>query len=164
MKVSRSHLAAVGLVEGWKFNDTQVTRAQILQSHFTFMTERARHDMKIRATVICEEARQVLLVRKPNSRWMLPGGTVERGETHVDAAIRELAEETGLNAENLLYLMQMNDGTTEHHVYEASAANLAEARPQNEISDCLWHPLDAIAQLQLKKGTREILEAFRRRL
>lgn len=120
--------------------------------------------MKIRATVICEEERQVLLVRKPNSRWALPGGTVERGETHSEAAIRELAEETGLDAENLLYLMTVKDGETEHHVFEVSAANFAEARPQNEISDCLWHPLDAMAQLQLKKGTREILEAFRRRL
>ncbi|MBT2295725.1 NUDIX hydrolase [Pseudomonas fluorescens] len=120
--------------------------------------------MKIRATVICEEDRHILLVRKPNSRWTLPGGTVERGETHAGAALRELAEETGLDAQNLLYLMRINDGETEHHVFEASVPESKKARPQNEISDCLWHPLDAIAQLQMKKGTREILEAFRRRL
>ena len=120
--------------------------------------------MKIRATVICEQDRQILLVRKPKSRWALPGGTVERGETHVDAAIRELAEETGLSAESLLYLMRINEGDTEHHVFEVSVLDGKAASPRNEISDCLWHPLDAIAQLQMKKGTREILEAFRRRL
>jgi 8-oxo-dGTP diphosphatase len=120
--------------------------------------------MKIRATVICEENRHILLVRKANSRWALPGGSVERGETHAGAAMRELSEETGLGAENLLYLMRIHDGDTEHHVFEASVTNFWAARPQNEISDCLWHPLDAIAQLQMKKGTREILEAFRRRL
>jgi 8-oxo-dGTP diphosphatase len=49
-------------------------------------------------------------------------------------------------------------------VFEASVSDSSAARPQNEISDCLWHPLDAIAQLQMKKGTRDILEAFRRRL
>lgn len=120
--------------------------------------------MKIRATVICQENRHILLVRKPNSRWTLPGGTVERGETHAGAAIRELAEETGLGAENLLYLMRINEGDTEHHVFEVSVSDMTAATPQNEISDCLWHPLDAIAQLQMKKGTRQILEAFRRRL
>lgn len=120
--------------------------------------------MRIRATVICEEDRHVLLVRKSNSRWALPGGTVERGETHADAALRELAEETGLSAENLLYLMRISDGSTEHHVFEASVNDSKDARPHNEISDCLWHPLDALAQLQMKKGMREILEAFRRRL
>ena len=44
--------------------------------------------MKIRATVICEEDRHILLVRKPKSRWALPGGTVERGE-HVVVTGRE---------------------------------------------------------------------------
>jgi 8-oxo-dGTP diphosphatase len=29
-------------------------------------------------------------------RWELPGGTVEPGETHAAAAVREMAEETGL--------------------------------------------------------------------
>jgi 8-oxo-dGTP diphosphatase len=120
--------------------------------------------MKIRATVICEENRHILLVRKPNSRWALPGGTIERGESHADAALRELAEETGLGAENLLYLMRISDGDTLHHVFEASVSDIGAARPQNEISDCLWYPLDTIAQLQMKKGMREILEAFRRRL
>lgn len=42
----------------------------------------------------------VLLGRRnkdPNrGRWILPGGQLESGETHVDAAIREAREETGL--------------------------------------------------------------------
>jgi 8-oxo-dGTP diphosphatase len=43
----------------------------------------------------------VLFVRRqPNTflggRWEMPGGTVESGETHEAAAVREMVEETGL--------------------------------------------------------------------
>lgn len=120
--------------------------------------------MKVRATVICEQDRHVLLVRKPRCRWSLPGGKVEPGETKVDAAIRELAEETGLGVDGMLYLMEVEDGGTRHHVYEASVVNLDNARPQNEIIDCMWHPLDAIHNLKISDATLRIVKAFQRRL
>lgn len=45
---------------------------------------------------------QVLLVRRANppdvGRWGFPGGKVELGESIMDAAIRELHEETGIQA------------------------------------------------------------------
>ncbi|EJN31975.1 ADP-ribose pyrophosphatase [Pseudomonas sp. GM78] len=120
--------------------------------------------MKVRATVICEHDRHILLVRKPKSRWMLPGGKVERGETAQDAALRELQEETGLGADDMLYLMELETGSTRHHVYEASLPDPDQARPQNEIFDCLWYPLDAVCNLNPSDATLRILRAFQRRL
>ncbi|MDD0997038.1 NUDIX domain-containing protein [Pseudomonas sp. TNT2022 ID1044] len=120
--------------------------------------------MKVRATVICEQDRHILLVRKPRCRWALPGGKVEPGETVPEAAQRELQEETGLESDEMLYLMEMETAGTRHHVYEASVVNLNEARPQNEIFDCIWFPLDAVHNLDTSDATLRIVRAFQRRL
>ncbi|MGY2441062.1 NUDIX hydrolase [Pseudomonas sp. SDO52101_S400] len=120
--------------------------------------------MKVRATIICEQDRHILLVRKPRCRWNLPGGKVEPGETRTDAATRELEEETGLLADGMLYLMDLEAGSTRHHVYEASVLNIDEVRPQNEIVDCIWHPLDSVQNLSVSDATLQIVRAFQRRL
>ncbi len=57
---------------------------------------------------------RVLLGRRKNSYhqgwWGMPGGRLEVGETLIDAARRELLEETGLSAEKLLYVGVVRDG------------------------------------------------------
>ncbi|ELZ94267.1 Mut/nudix family protein [Haloferax mucosum ATCC BAA-1512] len=46
---------------------------------------------------LCERDGAVLLVRQ-DEQWLLPGGGVEPGETKREALVRELDEETGLDA------------------------------------------------------------------
>lgn len=120
--------------------------------------------MKIRATVICEKNRQILLVRKPRSKWALPGGKVEIGEAIAVAAIRELQEETGLNVDQLLYIFELEAGNTLHHVFEAVVLNAENATPQNEISECIWYSLSSIYDLDTSDATKAIVRSFSRRL
>jgi 8-oxo-dGTP diphosphatase len=54
------------------------------------------------AIAVLEHAGKFLLVRRANppdpGRWGFPGGKIEWGETAAQAAVRELAEETGIVA------------------------------------------------------------------
>ena len=53
-----------------------------------------------RTLVLKDDDAQVMLVRHGYAAgWLLPGGGVERGETLVEAAIREVREEAGIAAE-----------------------------------------------------------------
>ncbi|WP_433737443.1 NUDIX hydrolase [Pseudomonas putida] len=120
--------------------------------------------MKVRATVICEKDRHILLVRKPKSKWALPGGKVEIGEGIAGAAVRELEEETGLNVDQLLYIFEFEVGNIRHHVFEASVLDAESATPQNEISECIWCSLSSISDLDTSDATKSIVRAFSRRL
>lgn len=51
------------------------------------------------AVVTDEHDRIVLIRRRDNDLWALPGGGMELGESIVDTAVREVKEETGLDVE-----------------------------------------------------------------
>jgi 8-oxo-dGTP diphosphatase len=63
--------------------------------------------------VVCLRGDEVLLIRRGRpprlGEWSLPGGRIEPGERAVDAALRELGEETAVEAE-ITGLLDVVDG------------------------------------------------------
>lgn len=51
------------------------------------------------STVILMKENQVLLQKRDDGDWGLPGGLMERGESFEETAVREVLEETGLTIE-----------------------------------------------------------------
>lgn len=67
--------------------------------------------------VVCLRGGKVLLIRRGKEprkgEWSIPGGRMELGETTAAAALRELREETGVEAE-LLSLLDVIDHISDH--------------------------------------------------
>ncbi|RQT20916.1 NUDIX hydrolase [Burkholderia contaminans] len=114
--------------------------------------------VKERATIVCYRGEQVLLVARAASRWALPGGTIKRGETPVDAAHRELCEETGMTGQPLVYSMQFTGLAKIHHVFFAEVGPDQTPQANNEIEKCKWFPIDSVDGLRASVPTKRIVE------
>ncbi|WP_186101622.1 NUDIX hydrolase [Burkholderia gladioli] len=110
-----------------------------------------------RATVVCRRGGRVLLVTRDGSRWALPGGSLEPGESAFEAACRELREETRLAGLPLAYAMQFGGLRKLHHVFLVDLPPDAHPRPGAEIGRCRWFSPRQVANLSASVPTREIV-------
>lgn len=104
------------------------------------------------------EARKVLLVRRGaepfRDCWALPGGFVDEGERPVEAARRELAEETGVIWEGpLVPIGTFGDPDRDPRGWTVSAAYLADIGleepyvvPGDDAAEARWHFADELPQ------------------
>ena len=110
---------------------------------------------------------RLLLVRRGHGpaagEWSLPGGRVEGGETLAEAVVREVAEETGLEAvcDDLVgWVERIGDG---YHfvilVVLVTVLDGPEKLPQagDDAAEAAWVPLDEVFRLRLTEGLAEFL-------
>lgn len=79
--------------------------------------------IKIRAAVILQQDGKILLARHRRGNfeyWVIPGGTVEEGETASSAGVREIREETGLAIEilKLAFVSEVIDESVGKHIID----------------------------------------------
>lgn len=108
-----------------------------------------------------------LVIRDPYEKWGLPKGHLERGEDERSAAVREVAEETGLDG--LFVGPELGsidwyfkaDGRPVHKfcTFFLMRSSVGEATPEVDegITACVWMPLDEASQRISYENTREIL-------
>jgi 8-oxo-dGTP diphosphatase len=122
------------------------------------------------ASCACFRKGRLLLARRANppQLWTLPGGRVEFGEDAANAALRELKEETGVEAEIAGFAgyreVISRRGGSLHFVVLAFAARwlAGEAAAAPELSAVEWIEPGALGGYETTEGLAEIVENARR--
>ena len=116
--------------------------------------------------VVCLRGDEVLLIRRGRpprqGDWSLPGGRIEPGERAMDAARRELREETGIEAE-ITGLIDVVDGlfpeAGRHYVLIDYAARWISGEPVagDDALEARFVALDQVAALVDWAETRRVI-------
>ena len=111
------------------------------------------------------DAGRLLLIRRGHGpaagRWSVPGGRVDWGETLAEAVLRELGEETGLDAvcDELLGWVERIDA--DHHYvildFRVSVLDPADPVAGSDAAEAAWVALEDVADLNLVDGLAEFL-------
>ena len=117
------------------------------------------------AVVTDDQDRIVLIRRRDNDLWALPGGGMELGESIVDAAVREVKEETGLDVEvtgligvytNPRHVMAYTDGEVRQQFSLCFTTRLVggDLRVDSESTDIAWTDPQDIPALNMHPSKR----------
>ncbi|MFA3917209.1 NUDIX hydrolase [Ruegeria hyattellae] len=122
---------------------------------------------KIGALAVVLRDGEVLLARRRNKPdaglWGFPGGHVEWGETALLAATRELHEETGIHAEPIDYLTNLDllqhgeDGNVDlHYLLVGVACRYVGGTVQaaDDVSDAQWFDVGKVLAKDLPMSAR----------
>jgi len=107
------------------------------------------------------------LDRRGRLRWSLPKGHVEQGETTEQAAIREVAEETGIAGRITARLGSVDYTFTvegkrihkrvHHYLMVAVGGELSDA--DIEVTEVAWVPLDELHERLARRATELLVDS-----
>jgi len=122
------------------------------------------------AVVFNPEGR-ILLIQRGKSphygRWMVPGGTVEWGETLEEATVREVREETGIDIEIETFVELIEAISPEESGYHfvivdyAAHAIAGSLRAASDAKNAVWASADSLAEYDLTPEMLAVIEKAR---
>lgn len=115
--------------------------------------------------VICLRGNDVLLIKRGTpprqGEWSIPGGKVEPGETFEQAALRELTEETGVQAQltGKIAVIDADFGTHHYLLHDYSARWISgEPCAADDAAAARFVSREDLAGLPMWEQTRSVIE------
>jgi 8-oxo-dGTP diphosphatase len=110
---------------------------------------------------------EIAIIQRPRyDDWSLPKGKLHDGETWLQAAVREVKEETGYTAQPLSFAGAVSYVTANRPkvvcFWHMLAVGEPDSRMEDEVSEVIWLPLEAARdrlEYPLEKALLEIWEA-----
>ncbi|MDZ4789160.1 MAG: HAD hydrolase-like protein [Blastochloris sp.] len=147
------------------FQDLQGLR-HYLEHH---REEPSYHPIATVGALIVNEQNQVLMIHtfKWSNLWGIPGGKIKTDETHINALIREVKEETNLDIYDIRFVM-VQDCIGSKEFYRPAHFLLLNYIVQtkqtdvilnDEADECRWVSYQEAYQLPLNTPTRLLLDA-----
>lgn len=93
---------------------------------------------------------EVLLVKRAdNNKWCIPGGHLENKEKSLDAAIREIKEETNLNLnkKNLFLVDQIDDEKINNNIYAVLEEDYNQEEADSDAKEAKWFDVEKLPHL-----------------
>ncbi|HEX7000425.1 MAG TPA: NUDIX domain-containing protein [Trueperaceae bacterium] len=113
--------------------------------------------------VVFDDAGRVLVLTLASGEKVFPKGHIEAGETALEAALREVEEETGVKAwcddPTEFTTSYVNAGGVPRHVtwFRMRARGATPRVSESGIRDARFHPVDEAASLLSFRADRELL-------
>ncbi len=103
----------------------------------------------VRLVCLDKEGRILLVQESDDPNWKLPGGKVHQGETVLQASIREIKEEIGIDfvTSNITNIVKANipDSENFRYIIRYSLDSL-EFVPNEEVADAQYYALDNLPE------------------
>ena len=124
-----------------------IDKVEFANKHIVDRYPFIHYDKKSVAIVIQNEKDEVLLVKSnryvtQSEEWEIPAGHLEAGETPVNAATREVLEETGytITTPSQIYEYNPSNGMSDQRIpiYKARAVQKVGAFDLIEVADIQW--------------------------
>ncbi|CAB5214717.1 COG1051 ADP-ribose pyrophosphatase [uncultured Caudovirales phage] len=137
---------------------------------FELAGDQAHRVILLVVDIVVHTDTEVLLIKRKNNpyagHWALPGGFIDPGETPMQAALRELVEETGVELNSAPTLVgefrePYRDPRMEHTwswAYKLHIKDRAETVAGDDASAASWIPINQLGQLQMAFDHATILK------